>query len=82
MIQTLYLVVPKKSSRLSGISKVGKYGLNQIPKTLPIKSGSSNLHYENAGNLWHKFQTNAIGPFTDFGEHRRVMPNAKQKLWL
>lgn len=60
---------------------MGKYGLNHIPKTLPRRSGSSIMHYENAGNLCHKFQINAIGPLTDSSEHRRVMPNAKQKPW-
>lgn len=31
------------------------------------------MHDENAGNLCHKFHTNATGPFTNFGEHSRVI---------
>lgn len=83
MIQTLCLVVLKEVEQVFKGSKVQKYGLNHNHKTLPSKeSGSGIMHDENAGNLCHKFHTNATGPFTDFGAHSTVMPKAKQEPWL
>lgn len=81
MMQTLYLMLPKKSRGAFKEREVGRYGLNHSPK-LPSKSGSGITHLGTARNLCHKFQMNAIVLFNDFDGRRRAVPNAKQKPWL
>lgn len=80
-MQTLYLMLPKKSRGACEGREVGRYGLNHSPK-LPSKSGSGLGHLGTARNLCHKFQMSAIVLFNDFDGQRRAVPNAKQKPWL
>lgn len=80
MIQTLCLVVLKKSSRLSRIAKWESMVWIIFPRHCPGNLGLA-LCTMKMLDLCHKFQINAIGPLTDFGEHRRVTPNVKQKPW-
>lgn len=78
MMQTLYLMLPKKSRGAFEGREVGECGLNHSPK-LPSKSGSGIVHLGTARKLCHKFQMNTIVLFNDFDGQRGAVPNAKQK---